>query len=81
MTIIKKVGVKTKFFKQHGFVHGREASINYIKYFPNLSDDIITNSIKYHMFPLVRPPKYKVGWVITLYDKINAIKELLPFTA
>lgn len=73
----QKVGVKNKFFKKHGFVHGEEASINYVKYFPELKDDIVTNSIKCHMFPLTRPPKYKVGWVVTYYDKINALKELI----
>lgn len=74
----QKINTKTKILEMHGFVHGKEAALNYRKYFPNLDDEIITNSIMYHMFPLTKPPKYKVGWVITYYDKINAVKELMP---
>lgn len=73
----KRLNKKTSFFKMHGFVHGKEASNNYLKYFPELDDYIIINSIECHMFPLTRPPKYKVGWVITLFDKINAVKEII----
>jgi uncharacterized protein len=73
----KKIGKKVKFFKKHGFVHGYEASLNYVKFFPELEDKVITNSIKNHMFPLTRPPRYKVGWVVTYCDKVNALKELI----
>lgn len=77
----KRLDEKVKLLKKHGFVHGKEASINYKKYFPTLDDEIITDSIKNHMFPLTKPPKYNVGWVITYFDKVNAIKELFPYHA
>jgi uncharacterized protein len=73
------VELKTKhpLFRQHGFTHGKAASINYVKYFPELEDDRITNSIKRHMFPLTPiPPKYKEGMIITLVYKLNSSREL-----
>lgn len=54
-----------------------EASFNYINFFPEYEDCVITNSIKYHMFPLTKPPKYKEGWIITFIDKKNAILDIL----
>ncbi len=54
----------------HGFVHAKQAAVNYVKYFPELEDDKITDAIKRHMFPLnIIPPKYKEGWIVTLVDK------------
>lgn len=59
-----------KFFKQHGFVHARQAVLNSYKYFPQLMNPKIENIIKWHMFPLnICPPRYKEGWIITLVDK------------
>lgn len=72
-------GLKTKksFFKQHGFIHGKEASKNYVKYFPELENKKITDSIKCHMFPLnIKPPRYREGWIITSVDKLNSVHEL-----
>lgn len=61
---------KTKFFKQHGFVHAKEAVKNAYKYFPQLMTPKIENIIKRHMFPLnIHPPKYKESWMITCVDK------------
>lgn len=74
----EKLDVKKSLFKKHGFTHGKEASLNYVKYFPEFKDPVITNAIKNHMFPLTPPPKNKVGWVVTLFDKTNAVKEM-PF--
>lgn len=61
---------KKPFLQRHGFVHAREAMINAYRYFPNLMNDQIANSILRHMFPLNKiPPKYKIGWVVTMADK------------
>lgn len=69
---------KHSLFKMHGFVHAAAAAENYVKFFPNLENDIITNSIKRHMFPLnIIPPKYKEGFIITLVDKANSCNEVL----
>ena len=69
---------KKPFFKKHGFTHAKEAAKNYIKYFPELEDIKITNSIERHMFPLnYIPPKYIEGYIITRADKIVSLKELL----
>lgn len=69
--------VKKTLFKMHGFTHAKDAAINYVKYFPELEDKKITNSIKRHMFPLnIIPPRYKEGFIITLVDKWNSVHEL-----
>ena len=61
---------KTKFLKQHGFIHASEAVKNAYKYFPQLMNQKIENIIKRHMFPLnIHPPKYKEAWIITMVDK------------
>lgn len=62
------------FFNQHAFQHGRIASENAVKYFPNLMNKKIINSIKCHMFPLYFPPRYKEGWIVTLADKIVSLE-------
>ena len=68
---------KHKFFKQHGFIHGKAASENYIKYFPELENKKITNAIRRHMFPLtIIPPRYKEGFIVSTIDKINSVHEL-----
>ncbi len=67
----------TRYFKKHkkltelhGFVHGKEAAINAQKYFPQMVNERILDSIKYHMFPLtVIPPHYIEGWIVTSMDK------------
>lgn len=65
------------FFEMHAFVHGKDASLNYIKYFPELEDKRITNSIETHMFPLtIKPPKYFEGYILTSVDKINSVREI-----
>lgn len=68
---------KKSFFKLHGFTHAKDASINYVKYFPELENKRITNAIKRHMFPLnIIPPRYKEGLIITTIDKWNSVHEL-----
>ena len=67
----------TRYFKKHkkitelhGFVHGKEAAINAKKFFPELVNERILDSIKYHMFPLtIIPPHYIEGWIVTSMDK------------
>lgn len=68
---------KKPFYKMHGFTHAKDAALNYVKYFPQLENKKITNSIKRHMFPLnIIPPRYKEGFIITLVDKFNSVHEL-----
>lgn len=72
---------KKSLFEMHGFTHAKDASINYIKYFPDLENKKITNSIKRHMFPLnIIPPRYKEGYIITTIDKWNSVHELPSIT-
>lgn len=61
---------KTKFLKQHGFVHAGEAVANSYRYFPTLMNQKVENIIRRHMFPLnICPPRYKEAWIITCVDK------------
>ena len=61
---------KKPFFKQHGFVHAREAMENSYKFFPDLMNKRIANIIKRHMFPLnIIPPRYIEGWIVSYVDK------------
>lgn len=69
--------VKKPLFRMHGFVHGQAAADNYVRYFPHLENKKITNTIKCHMFPLTPiPPRYKEGYIITMVDKLNSVREL-----
>ena len=61
---------KTKFFKQHGFVHAKEALENSKKHFSKLMNPKIEDIILRHMFPLnIKPPKYKESWIVSFVDK------------
>lgn len=61
---------KKPFFKQHGFVHAREALENSRVFFPNLLNARVEDIIVKHMFPLnIKLPKYKETWVVSLMDK------------
>lgn len=71
-----RIGIKRSFFNKHGFVHGKEAAMNVLKFFPDDMDDRMYNSIKNHMFPLTMPPKYSEGIVLTIVDKYNSIMEV-----
>jgi uncharacterized protein len=74
---LSEFGIRKPLFKMHGFTHGNEASLNVLKFFPELNNDRIINSIKRHMFPLTLiPPKYKEGFIITCVDKMNSVNEL-----
>ena len=74
---LKEIGVRKPLFKMHGFTHGADAARNYVKYFPELEDKRITDSIKKHMFPMnIVPPKYIEGYILTSVDKLNSVKEL-----
>ena len=74
---VKFVNVKKPLFKMHGFTHGANAAKNYVKFFPHLEDERITDSINKHMFPMtIIPPKYIEGYILTSVDKLNSIKEL-----
>lgn len=68
---------KKPFYKMHAFTHAEDASENYIRFFPELKNKKITDSIKRHMFPLTLiPPKYKEGFIITIIDKFNSVHEM-----
>ncbi len=74
-----KMKEKKKFWELHGFTHGPDASVNYVKYFPELENKKITDAIKRHMFPLtIIPPRYIEGYVITIVDKMSSCSELVP---
>lgn len=74
---LSELNTKKPLFKMHGFTHGKEASKNYIKYFPYLEDKKITDAIANHMFPLtIRPPKFKEGLIVSYADKLNSLHEL-----
>lgn len=69
--------VKPKFFKQHGFVHAKEALDNSCKYFNEYMDKKTKNIILRHMFPLnMMPPKYIESWIVTLVDKYVSMNVL-----
>lgn len=67
-------------FQAHGFVHPRIALTNCKKYYPELMNNVIENSILCHMFPLTpRKPKYAEGWLIVFCDKyvsMNIFKDV-----
>ena len=68
---------KRTIFEMHAFTHGKAAAENYIKFFPELENKRITNSIKRHMFPVtIIPPRYLEGIIITTIDKFNSVNEL-----
>lgn len=70
---------KKPFFKQHGFVHAREALDNSKKYFPQYINKRTENIILRHMFPLnIVPPKYLESWLITIIDKYVSM-EVFPY--
>lgn len=73
----RRIREKSFKVKIHGFLHGKEASENIIKYFPELNNKIIQDAVSHHMFPLTLPPKTKVGWVITLMDKVDATVDVI----
>ena len=74
---LEEVYTKHPLFEMHGFTHANAAAENYVKFFPELEDEIITNAIKRHMFPLnIVPPKTKEGFIITFVDKVNSFNEL-----
>lgn len=61
---------KKPLFKKHGFTHASDALDNAKTHFNDLLNPVIENTILRHMFPLnIIPPKYKIGWIVTLADK------------
>ena len=67
--------IKKPILKRHAFIHAEVALNNAKEYFSELLNPTIENTILRHMFPLnIRPPKYLVGWIVTLADKIVSIE-------
>lgn len=58
----------------HGFTHGPLAAKLANADF-GLSDHE-HDAIYHHMFPLVAPPKHKLGWILTLVDKYVSTREV-----
>lgn len=74
---LSEFNVKKPLFKMHAFVHGSDAAVNAQKFFPEIVNERILDTIKKHMFPLTpMPPKYKEGFIITCVDKLNSAREL-----
>lgn len=69
---------KVSFFKQHGFVHAKEAAENAKKYFPELMNKRIEDMISKHMFPLnIKPPRYIGSWIVNISDDIISLNIFL----
>ena len=61
---------KVPLFKQHGFVHAKQALNNSRINFKELMNKKIENAIERHMFPLnIIPPIHIEGWLVTTADK------------
>ena len=61
---------KQAFFKQHGFIHAREALNNSRMNFSDKMNKKVENAILRHMFPLnIHPPRYWESWIVSLSDK------------
>ena len=68
---------KRPFFKKHGFVHAKEASLNVEKHFPEILNKRTRNCIARHMFPLNPiPPIYVESWIVTIVDKYISMEIL-----
>jgi uncharacterized protein len=61
----------------HGFQHGKWAVENAKLHFPVLMEDRkIVDAITHHMFPLTLPPSSRIGWILTIADKVVSIREI-----
>lgn len=70
---------KVPFFKQHGFVHAREALDNANKFYPSYLNKRVSNIILRHMFPLnIHPPRYLESWIVSFADKKVSMNILKP---
>lgn len=68
---------KQPFFKQHGFIHAKEALENSKKNFPDKINKKVENAIVRHMFPLnIHPPKYLESWIVSISDKYVSMDSL-----
>ena len=66
---------KEDWHRLHGFRHGAFAAANAQHDYPDLTPDE-ESAIRRHMCPLTpMPPSSSVGWVVTLADKLCAIRE------
>lgn len=60
------------------YVSHPKDSVKAYKTLTGKEDKRIVNSINCHMFPIKPlPPKYKEGWILTMADKISAVRERL----
>jgi uncharacterized protein len=65
---------RKKLFEMHAFKHGDVAAKNAKKYFNINANE--SDAIKNHMFPLTAWPHHKIGWILTLSDKVISTKEM-----
>jgi len=71
----QKNKIKKPFFRQHGFIHPKEALENSKSFFPTLIDKKTGNIIIRHMFPLTLiPPFYIESWIVTIIDKYVSLE-------
>lgn len=61
----------------HGIIHGDEAYENLLKFFPELESVEIKDAITRHMFPLTRMPRTRLGWKLTMVDKIDSVVDIV----
>ena len=74
---LKRLDMKEPLFKKHGFTHAYEAYENYLKYFSEYEDVIISDVIIKHMFPLnIKLPKYRESWIVSCVDKVESTKDV-----
>ncbi len=74
--------IKQPIHEMHAFTHAKSALLNSQTYFSEFLDEKIEDAILRHMFPLnITPPKYLVGYIITLADKLSSLDMLLSPTS
>lgn len=72
---------KIPFLKKHAFSHSYVAASNAVLYYPDYVNGKVIRAIETHMFPLsiftrCKIPKGKVGWIVTIADKLATLKDL-----
>ncbi len=64
-------------YRFHWFLHPRRALANAKRHYPGLTD-AQKDMIGRHMFPVTPlPPRTRCGWLISYYDKVAALSDLL----
>ena len=62
----------------HCYVGHPGDSVKIYRHLTGKTDRRVVDSINCHMFPIKPlPPRYKEGWILTMADKISAVRERL----